>query len=57
MKLTADELLNERIILKKPFKREGSFIFFSGVDDGDLRLLNLSIQKCRYYIFDVDYNL
>jgi hypothetical protein len=54
MKLTADELLNDKVIMKKPLQREGSYIFFKAVEKQNFQLLTLMIQKCRYLVFDVD---
>lgn len=56
MKISAEELMSDKVILKKPYQREGAYIFFKAVNKGESDVVKASLQKCRYFIFDVDYN-
>lgn len=43
-------------MLKNPYQREGSYVFFKGVTKNDLDLVKLMLDKCRFYAFDVNEN-
>lgn len=47
--------MNNKVILKKPYEREGSFLFFQAIEKGNIELVKLCLQKCRYYLFDLDF--
>lgn len=48
--------MNSRAILKKPYQREGSYVFFKGVGKNDIALVKLMLEKCRFYALDVNEN-
>ncbi|CAK65728.1 unnamed protein product (macronuclear) [Paramecium tetraurelia] len=56
MKLDPEQLMQSRTILKQPYQREGSYVFFKGVTKNDLDLVKLMLDKCRFYAFDVNEN-
>ncbi|KAM3139892.1 hypothetical protein pb186bvf_007923 [Paramecium bursaria] len=56
MRVTPDDLIAQRIILKNPYQREGSYIFLKAVQKNDIELAQLMLNKCRYYAFDVNEN-
>lgn len=39
MKITCDELMSDRVILRKPYQREGSYVFFKAVEKGDYEMV------------------
>lgn len=49
------QILQERVLLKNPFEREGSYAFFQCVKRNDLITFALFVQKSRYYLFDSNY--
>ena len=55
MKLTADELMNDTIIMKKPYYREGSYVYIKAVEKQNIELVKMYVQKCKYLLFDVDH--
>ncbi|CAD8142325.1 unnamed protein product [Paramecium pentaurelia] len=57
MKLDPELLMQSRTILKKPYQREGSYVFFKGVTKNDIDLVKLMLDKCRFYAFDLNENL
>ncbi|CAK73240.1 unnamed protein product (macronuclear) [Paramecium tetraurelia] len=56
MKLDPEQLMQNRTILKNPYQREGSYVFFKGVTKNDQDLVKLMLDKCRFYAFDVNEN-
>lgn len=56
MKLSRCELLQDKVLQRRPYQREGSYMFFKGVEKNDIDLVHLMLTKCRYYAFDVNEN-
>jgi ankyrin repeat protein len=54
MKLSRDEMLSEKVICKKPYEREGSYLFFKCVKNNDLEKFDAFVKRCRYHLFDKD---
>ena len=48
--------MNENVILKKPYQREGSFLFFQCVKKNNLEVFHTFISRNRYYLFDKDHH-
>ena len=41
-------------IPKKPFERDGSYIFFKAVKYGNYQIVNKMLEFCKYYVLDFD---
>jgi hypothetical protein len=49
-------VIENRAILLRPYERDGSYSFFRCVKKNDGELFDIFIQRCRFYVLDINHH-
>lgn len=55
MKLSTEEVIQEKVFTMAPFERKGSYAFFTAIKEENVALFREIVRDNRYLVFDVDY--
>lgn len=54
MNMDVDTFINDNVVPKEPYEREGSKKFFLAVKENDIATVERMIKKNKYYVYDYD---
>lgn len=54
MNLNMNKFINENVVPKGPFEREGSHKFINAIKSGDTEVVRHMLDKNKYFVYDYD---